>query len=390
MRQLKDGWIETYKNYIIRQESPDAFHLWVAMQMIAVTLKRNIFVDRNTYRVYPNQYVFLIGESGSCKKSGAMEIGLDLLQEIKEVNIIHERTTVEGLMDLMSRVVVNTETNKVTNDGSVLIHADELSNLFGRASYITDLVSFLTAAYTSRAKLEFLTRNKGACSIKNPCPSILAGTTPDSMGQIFPSATVRSGFMARVMLILGSRGRRVADPMLDKSLQPSLVHDLHEISMLRGEIRLCDEANALFKSWYEAAPPPKYSELFPFYERKHDHVLKAAMVFSVSESNSMIITTKHLTRAINAVEYIEALIPHALTYIGATTQSNVADVIEGFVRSRSPLPVKHSELLRKVYRLVKDGNEFKAIIETLVEAGRLETVTEKAAMYYVINTKRGK
>lgn len=386
MRRL-DNWMQTYKKYIIRHESPDIFHFWVAVQMIATSLRRNVWINRGAYTVYPNQFVILVAKSGSCRKSVAMEIGLDLLDDVENIHILHERMTVEGLMDRMQRVLV-LPNGRVVPDGSLLIHADELSNLFGKASYISDLMSFLTAAYTSKAKLDFLTRSKGLGSVRNPCITILAGTTPDSMSEIFPSLTLASGLIGRILLIVGERGERIPKPKLKKSLRPDLIHDLGEISKLYGEMTITKETEAAFDVWYKNFPEHPPAELSTYYERKHDHVWKASMIMSISESDNMIITRDHFLSAIQAVELVEARMGEVLAFIGASTQSSTADYVYSFIKAKHPEPLSHSVLLRKVYRRIQSMGEFRDVIDTLVEQNRIIQAASKSGIYYSIKKRK--
>jgi hypothetical protein len=380
MRKL-DNWLTSYKDYIIKHESPDIFHFWVAVQMIATALGRGVWINRGAYVVYPNQYVILVAKSGSCRKSVAMEIGLDLIDEVENTHILHERMTVEGLMDRLQRVLV-LPNGRVVPDGSLLIHADELSNLFGKASYITDLLSFLTAAYTSKAKLDFLTRSRSLTSVRNPCIGLLAGTTPDSMSEIFPSLTLVSGLIGRILLIVGERGERVSKPKLKKSLRSTLIHDLIRISKLYGEMTVTKETEAAFDSWYNAFPKDVSAELSTFYERKHDHVWKMAIIMSISESDEMIITHDHFLSAIQAIELVESRMSEVLTYIGATSQSSVADFVFSFIKAKHPEPLSHSILLRKSYRRLQGLNEFKDIIDALVEQNRIVQAASRHGIYY--------
>lgn len=380
MRKL-DNWLTSYKDYIIKHESPDIFHFWVAVQMIATALGRGVWINRGAYVVYPNQYVILVAKSGSCRKSVAMEIGLDLIDEVENTHILHERMTVEGLMDRLQRVLV-LPNGRVVPDGSLLIHADELSNLFGKASYITDLLSFLTAAYTSKAKLDFLTRSRSLTSVRNPCIGLLAGTTPDSMSEIFPSLTLVSGLIGRILLIVGERGERVSKPKLKKSLRSVLIHDLIRISKLYGEMTVTKETEAAFDSWYNAFPKDVSAELSTFYERKHDHVWKMAIIMSISESDEMIITHDHFLSAIQAIELVESRMSEVLTYIGATSQSSVADFVFSFIKAKHPEPLSHSILLRKSYRRLQGLNEFKDIIDALVEQNRIVQAASRHGIYY--------
>ncbi len=378
--------LTAYKNYIIKHESPSIFHFWVASQMIATVLRRDVWINRGAYIVYPNQYVILVARSGSCRKSVAMEIGLDLIDEIENIHILHERMTVEGLMDKLQRVLI-LPNGRVIPDGSLLIHADELSNLFGKASYITDLLSFLTAAYTSKAKLDFLTRSRSLTSVRNPCIGLLAGTTPDSMSEIFPSLTLVSGLIGRILLIVGERGERVSKPKLDKSLRPGLIHDLVEISKLYGEMTITKEAEETFDIWYNAFPESPSAELSTYYERKHDHVWKASIIMSISESDNMIITRDHFLSAIQAVELVESRMGEVLSYIGATSQSSIADFTYSFIKAKHPEPISHSVLLRQVYRRIQSLGEFKDIIETLVDSNRIVQAASRRGIYYSLKIK---
>jgi len=381
-RKLGESWLPAYRRYIIKQESPDIFHFWIAMAIVAASLKRNVFVDRDAYKVYPNQYIFLVAKSGMCKKSAAMDIGLDLIQKIEEITVIHGRATVEGLIDLMNKAAPDPN-GVIKPDGSVLIHADELSYLFGKASYITDLITFFTAAYTSKARLDFLTRGKGLAKVRNPCPTILAGTTPEQMGDIFPSLVLSSGFMARILLVWGSDVRRVAKPALDHRMEDALVHDLGCISQLCGEVKMTDEAEEYFDPWYEALPRPEVPELIAFYQRKHDHVLKTAICISVAESDNLIITLDHLNSAIAAIEYVESQIPEAIASIGATAQSTISDHILAIVRLAAPHGVSHSEILRKIYkRLTYGAQEFQQIIDSLKQAEKISESANKKGIFY--------
>ena len=329
----------------------------------------------------------LVAKSGSCRKSVAMEIGLSLLDKVDDILVLHERMTVEGLMDKMQRVTI-LPNGRIVPDGSLMIHADELSNLFGKASYISDLMSFITAAYTSKAKLDFLTRSKGLCSVRNPCITFLAGTTPEQMGEIFPSITLASGLMGRILLIIGSRGERVPKPKLMDSMKEDLIYDLVEMSKMFGNIVITEEAEKAFDIWYRAFPLHPPSELSPFYERKHDHVWKAAIVISAAESNEMVITKDHFWSAVRSIELVERHMSDTLNFIGATAQSTVIDYVLSSIRIKNPEPVSHSVLLRKVYRKIQNSSEFKDIIDTLIDSNKIVQSATQHGIFYRLKEKK--
>jgi len=359
--------------------------------MISTALKRNVWIDRGAYKIYPNQYIILVAKSGASKKSAAMDIGLDLIRNVKELRVLYGRMTVEGLIDYMDHASIRPD-GKISPDGSVLIQADELAYLFGKQSYISDLLDFLTAAYTSRARLDFLTRNKGFRTVRNPCPSLMAACTLAQLGDIFPSITLVSGFMARTLLIYGVRTKRVAKPLLDRSLEEFLIHDLGCIAQLWGEFKMTQEAEDAFDAWYTQMGDPPTGDMESFYERRHDHVLKAALVLSVSESNEKIIRLDHFDSALKSIEFIESHYPVAVAAIGATQQSLVADQIVAIVSTVYPESMSHSVLLRRIYkRLTYGAAEFQQYIDDLKETKRIkENVGTKGTFYKIANKKTDK
>ena len=381
-RKLKTSWLQAYRDYILKQESPDIFHFWVGLTMISASLRRHIWIDRGAYKVYPNQYVILLAESALCRKSVAMNIGMDLLKPNKEIRIVYERTTLEGLMDIMKGAWVS-PSGKIKTDGSVTLHADELSNLFSKASYITDLVSFLTAIYTSPSgRKDFLTRNKGWCKVVDPCAVLITGTTPEQLGEIFPVISLVSGFMGRVLLIVGKKGKRVAKPLLKESMRQTLADDLFHIGTLEGPMIVPDETEKAFTDWYEAMSGPPSPELASFYERKHDHVWKTAMLISIAESDDMILTPTHFYAALAEINHVEDNIPRAIAYIGATERSGLGEIVLRIIRKSAPLPVSHSVLLRRMHRKIQDKDEFQVIIDTLKESRLIKEEVRGAGIYY--------
>ncbi|MCK5603620.1 hypothetical protein KAR91_17170, partial [Candidatus Pacearchaeota archaeon] len=146
-----------------------------------------------------------------------------------------------------------------------------------------------------------------------------------------------------------------------------------------------EEAKAYFNSWYEGLKPPEMQELFPFFQRKHDHVLKAAMHISVAESDKMIITLDHLNAAISAIEYVEARIPDAIASIGATVQSTIGDQVVNIIRSSAPSSISHSAVLRRIYRRLTYGaQEFQQIIDSLKQAEKIAEVASERGIFYTL------
>jgi hypothetical protein len=208
------------------------------------------------------------------------------------------------------------------------------------------------------------------------------------MSEVFPSMALTSGMLGRILIIAGSKGQRVSKPKLDTKMRPILIHDLKEISKLQGEMVLTPEADKAFDAWYEKINPYPPAELVSFYERKHDHVLKLAMIISIAESDELVLTVNHLNSAIEAIEMAESEMPEALAYIGASIQSTLADRIFAVIKSYHPTPVSHSVLLRRVYRKIQSSSEFKDVIETLKDANKIVIEASQQGIFYSVKEKK--
>lgn len=376
-QRLLHDWLETYyKRYIIRHESPENFHLWNGIHVLSCAIRRNVYLDLDTHRIYPNLYMFLIAESGLCRKSVATEIGVKILQEVQLVNkdivCIYEKATVEGLMDRMRRTT--TIGTKIVPDGSVCIFADELANLFCKASYAQDLISFLTAAYSCRSKLEFTTRNKGICEILNACICLHANCTPEQLGDIFHEISKTSGFLGRVVVVSGDSDTRIARPKLKGDLKQSLIEDLYSVSKLYGEIKMDAETDKLFDSWYESLPKIAPNDIMPaFWERYHDFVLKISIILSISESNELIIKKRHFEKSVVFVNHISKGMTKAMRFIGVNETGLLHDrILKAISSARRKDGATRKEIMTSVGRHVQSSEHLSAILQVMEESGQIE------------------
>ncbi|GAG77801.1 unnamed protein product, partial [marine sediment metagenome] len=62
--------------------------------------------------------------------------------------------------------------------------------------------------------------------------------------------TLFSGFMGRVLLIIGRRGVRTAKPLLKNEMVQDLSDDLFQMGRLEGEMKLTDEVEEIYTKWY--------------------------------------------------------------------------------------------------------------------------------------------
>jgi hypothetical protein len=311
-RVLSD-WLQGYLEYTQEQESPEKLHLWTAFTVLSAALRRQVWMSRGHYKLYPNIYVLIVAESARIRKSTAMDIGMKLIQEALNGDVFYMKgkMTPEGLTSHLNRqsVIVDEETKqpKYRADSHILIHADELATLFGyEKTTASRMAILLTEIYGCPDEYPFLTKGEGLKKLFNNYPTIIAATDPRNL-KVLPEEAV-GGLIGR-MIFISARDKRktIAWPeptTRELALREALKCDLEAISKLKGMMTPEEDAKALFKEWYEAMSKIELSDprLDAFHERCHDTSLKLAMLISVSRSDSLTVTREHLAGAIAIIE----------------------------------------------------------------------------------------
>lgn len=393
-RVLSD-WLESYLVYTEKQESPEKLHFWVGLSVLSAAVKRQVWMDRGYYLLYPNTYVLIVAETARIRKSAAMDIGIKLIREaVPDIHYISGSMTPEGLIKHMNRVkVINDDGHKkVYYDSYILIHADELAELFGfdrqRASRFTIL---LTKIYGAPAEHTHTLATEGQILLRNLYPTLLAGTDPRNL-KVLPEEAV-AGLLGRLVFVTSAEKRApIAWPkptLRNKLLYEQLKDDLFIISELRGEIIVTEDAHNLFEQWYnkQAESTMEDPRLEAFKERCHDTALKIAMLLSISSSSNLTLTELHMARGI---EYIEKQIPEfgkvANWAVSSTYAQNRAKFIDTLRRQGGV------GMRRQILKLLAISLEDVTILESSLEQEGTLTmkIVGKNIIYKLSNAEMGK
>lgn len=344
MRALKD-WLSSYLEFTEAHESPEKLHLWTGFSVLSTAMRRQAYMDRVFYKLYPNLYILIVAESARVRKSVAMEIGIRLLKEaIPDIAVITGAMTPEGLIKHMNRTTVITVPDKpqtpiVRKDSHILIYADEVATLFSydrtRASRMAIL---LTEIYSSKEEHPHTTSKEGQIFLYNLYPTLLAATDPRNL-KVLPEESV-GGLIGRLIFVTANQRRtRPAWPEYSpkqEKLWQSLMADLFRIAALKGVFNPTPEAKELFAKWYAAQGEIKIEDprLDAFHERCHDTVLKLAMLISVSRGDDLVVTAEHMAGGIAFIEQQLPEFSRVVNWAGASVfQQNRAKFIDTLRRN---------------------------------------------------------
>jgi hypothetical protein len=380
-RLLPGSWLTAYLAYTAESESPEEYHLWTAISVIAGALRRSVFFDMGYFLMYPNMYVVLVGPPGRCKKSTAMRIGRDILKATPGAKFTADSTTREKL------IINLTQAHK---DGSscMTAHSTEFATMLTSSGM--DMVVFLTDIFDCPAVWEHDTKSGGKNTIKGPFLNLLGATTPDWISRAMPLDTIGVGLTSRIIFIFHDTPRE-ADPIpkltpAQKALQQLLVTDLIEISTLSGEFKLDDEADKFHTEWYRERVnnpnPTGDPRLAGYFERKQTHLIKLAMIVAASKRDGLLISLDDLKDAMKMMESIESRMMKVFSGVGKNPIYADKEAILSAIINAGVNGLSMGELLARFnYSLRKD--ELAEVLDTLVIIG---AITVKSGKYVAIES----
>ena len=377
-RKIKDSWLKEYHRYTEGQESPDTFHFWVGLSMIASTLERNVMVDMSYYVLYPNLYIILVSDAAICRRTTAVRIGVNILEKQESPPYIFaQKITPEALIGaLCSQCKIDAEGN-ILQDSSAVVVAEELSVFLGKEAYASGLIAILTSLYDCGDEWPYQTRSRGVEIAYNTCVNMIGASSPEWLRLAIPPDAVGGGFTSRIVFVYQYRSDKViAFPKLtdaQKVAKENLVHDLSLIRRLKGVFKFSPVAHLWYEKWYKghriALTNAEVGE-GELVIRKEAILLKLAMCFSVAEDDKLVIEQRHLEMAADALEETEKYMPETLRILASTPVGMDATRVLTIIR-RYKRGVRHAELQRKVYHSI-DADRLRTILETLASAQVIE------------------
>lgn len=357
--------------------------MWSALTVLSAAMGRKCYINRGFYVLYPNLFTVLVAGSALCRKSTAVGLARDLLDGIDSTLVFRGKITPEKLTkDIAEAQHVDQDTMDTVGP-NVLIFSSELSTFLTKQSYGEPIIYLLTDLFDCPKEWQSRTKNSGTDILKNVFVSILAATTPDGVAKGIPESALQEGFASRIMFVYeANTDRSNAFPELseeEKALLEQCRSMLKERSRLAGEFILEGEAKEWFRTWYNDVykkSVPRDKRLEGFFGRKHDHLLRIAMLLAGS-FNEKEILVGDLEGALRAVESVEEGARGAFQEIGAGASAMHFARFKAYVRQYKR--IHHSMLLKLMYPC--NASEFKELVETALQSGFIVRDAEKASVY---------
>ena len=370
-RRLKEGVLKAFIQYTENTEIPSVFSLWVGLSTISAAMGRDCFIDFGHVVIFPNMYVVLVAGSAKCRKSTAIGVGRRVMEKVSpRIQVLSQKMTPEALIGALSGMRAGSETS-IVNEAEGIIIIDELSTLIDRNAFKSGMIPVLTKLYDGE-DFQYETKSRGVEHVKNPCLSILGGSTTQWIKESIPAVAIGGGFTSRIIFVFRDTYERlIAWPkMTEENVKrgEDIVHDLNIVSKMRGGFVLTDNAHKIFDDEYAAFM--NGSSLFAdpnlsgYAGRRHTMLLKVAMIVSASYRDTRVVTPNDLTTALQALRMVEKDMPRVLQAIRTEFVGDVCEQILGIIMNYRV--VSRPELV-KLMRHRLSVKDLDCVLDTLLE-----------------------
>lgn len=373
-----DNWIKSYLSYTDGTEPPRMMHFFVGVSVLAGALRRHVWVDMKRFKWHPNFYIILVAPPGIISKTTTMDHGIDLLRSVPDINFGPDAITWQALA---TRFAESREEffygEEFIPQSAMTLASGELGNLITPID--KEMVNLYISLWDGRNVFEKETKMSGNDQIHAPWINMIGCTTPHWIGDNFPEAMIGGGFVSRCIFVYADeKDKRIAWPdeaVRDdhEQIRYDLIHDLVHISQnLVGPMKLMPDAREWGRAWYdelwtEKAKLASSDQLQGYLARKQTHMVKLALILSISESDSLEITQRHMQLANEMLFEVEQSSGKVFGRIGQTQQGSNSNRLLEFIRRYGEVTYKLA--YRHVLPFFPDAHEFEGVVKGLVDAG---------------------
>lgn len=368
-RRKCQSWIESFVKYTDNLESAPIFRRWAAITTIAAVLEQKVFVTTSS-PLYPNLYVFLVGDAGIGKTRPIMA-ARGFIDEMPEPHLGHTSMTMAALVDMLAenkRTIINMPDPAVEYNSLVIV-ADELSAFMDQ--YDSGLIAGLTTFYDVVPYSQGRRTRDIKIKIARPQLNILSGSTPSNLIKFVPEFAWEQGFTSRVILIYSDE-RPLIDVFHTPSIikPPDMIYDLKTINSLIGQFGWDEPFAKAMHDWKLMGYPnvPRHPKLTHYCSRRFAHLLKLSMIASVDRGNDLMLTVIDFNKAMGWLLEAEAMMPLIFQTGQGGIDREAIDEILHFVQTKGS--VGEASLIRFAKNYVPLYNVAR-VIEVMEKSGMI-------------------
>lgn len=372
------NFIKTLVEHLDDAESPTSYIVWSGITTIAAILRDNVYYKYKHGKVYPNIYTIIVAGSSATRKDLPIRVAERLIRDVGNTKLVAGRTSIQASMKVLSENYTNDKGHRLKGASGILL-SKELSDLI-----VDDPVAMkiITDWYDCHDIWENNLIGSGVSKLENICVSILAASNDILFQEVFKSAEVYGGLLARSFIVSESKRKKKNSRMFDDGnhtdLYPLLLEHLFRITKYKGEVKLTENAKKYYDDWYNSIEDEKFDRA-GVIARMHTGVLKVSILLAAARSDFDMEVKE--TDVEESLDLCQGLIKNYRQITVVTGKSELANPMNLILSEL--LKVKDYTLQRKVLiqRLLGsiDSMVLDRCAETLINADYI-TVTAKSGV----------
>jgi hypothetical protein len=383
------GFLEKLLDQTQEAESPRSFFLWSGLAAISAVTRKNVWVNKKFYKLYPNVYIMLVARSG-LRKGYPVKLAQRLVEGTEVTKVIAGRNSIQSIIQELSRQWT-LESGKVLTYAQGFLVNDELGAFLiedpAAQTILTTLYdSFYHQNWTNTLKSE------GRSVLKDICLTMLSATNETHLSAFLDDTSVSGGFIGRTLIVYETRKSKLNALIDDDDLaavnHEELLTDLKRISEAVGQVKLTKEAKTLYKAWYaefnKKLDEDTSNDETGTSERLHDHILKIATLLSLSDSNDLVVTNTHLSKAIELCTGFTTSVKRITIGKGKSEFSDKNRIFLDYLLSQPGFKALRRKVLSAKYGDL-DAIDLDKIVDTLSQAGILEIESSREGPIYKLS-----
>lgn len=377
-------WLEDYLEATKFAETPRSFFYWSGLATISAVVKNRVWIEKDIYKLYPNIYVLLIARSG-LRKGFPVALSKQLVEAVNDTKIIAGRASIQAIIQELARAK-KTDHGYITESSGYINAGEFASSLV----HDPDALTILTDLYDGHYNKEWknVLKSTGIETLKSVNLTILGALNQPHFEDMMTEKEIFGGFIARCMTIVEEK-RALKNSLLRSKSNlniEALALYLKELSKLEGRIEVEEEAIVTFEEWYNRFEPENLEDKTGTANRVHDHILKTAMLISLSRTLELKVNKEDMEEAMTVCLTASSAVRKVTAGKGKSElAAKTKLIIEDLVMKEDHM-LSRQWLLNK-YSFDIEVRELDMIIEKLEQADALRTKRDGKNWYYTLTDK---
>ena len=360
------NWIKDLLKATDELEPPERYFYWSGLATISAILRRQVFMDRFSYILYPNIFVILMGGSG-LRKALPVSYSRSMVERLDITKVISGRCSVQGATKELGKMITLESGGQLRNACGMLVSGEF-------AAYLVDdpkALTILTDLYDSHAHEKYKTsfKNQTEDTLVNVCVTMLSATNEVQWLDSVRGTAIGGGFLARTFLVQENK-KRLLNSLMDRpkhlDLMNGLAKKLEPITKLEGPAVLDTEARTYFDAWYKKFNSIEYQDSTGTLARIHDQALKVSILLRAAECEDLVIGRRHIVEAIEKSLECYGAVKRVSSGTGGGSMAAQTKVVLDYLMKAPEYSMARKKLLQKGWGSF-DSIDLDRVMETLTQ-----------------------